>query len=183
MAIVTPMTSNGNVDYDKFSELLHWHKQQGTDGAVILGTTGEGSLVSFEERASLIRTAVSTVKGSFPVIVGTGSIDSRKTIELTQQAKALGADASLIITPYYIKPPQRALVNYFRTVADAVDLPLIAYNCPGRTGVDMKPETIAECATHPGIVGVKDATGDLSRVQALRNLCGEEFLIYRFVFR
>lgn len=180
VAIVTPMKPDGAIDYKAFVDLLHWHVEQGTDGAVILGTTGEGSLISPTERAEVIKTAVSAVKKAFPVIVGTGTIETTKVIDLTRQAKDCGADASLIITPYYVKPPQRALVAHFLSVADAVELPMILYNCPGRTGVDMKPETVSLCSKHPHIIGIKDATGDLSRVAELRAQCGKDFLIYRF---
>jgi len=184
VALVTPMKTDRSIDYPKFVELLEWHMAEGTDGAVILGTTGEGSLVSMEERTQVIKTAVETVKKSnrsnnFPIIVGTGCIETDKVIKLTQNAYECGADASLIITPYYVKPPQRALVTHFRAIADAVPLPMILYNCPGRTGVDMKPETIAECVSHKHIVAVKDATGDLNRVKQIRDLCGKDFLIYR----
>eukprot|EP01039_Chlorochromonas_danica_P004372 gene4372-4793_t len=178
VAIVTPMKPDGAIDYKAFVDLLHWHVEQGTDGAVILGTTGEGSLISPTERAEVIKTAVSAVKKAFPVIVGTGTIETTKVIDLTRQAKDCGADASLIITPYYVKPPQRALVAHFLSVADAVELPMILYNCPGRTGVDMKPETVSLCSKHPHIIGIKDATGDLSRVAELRAQCGKDFLIY-----
>jgi 4-hydroxy-tetrahydrodipicolinate synthase len=178
VALVTPMKEGTNaIDYDKFVELLEWHVKEGTDGAVILGTTGEGSMVNMDERTEVIKTAVKTVKGAMPIIIGTGTIETHKVIELTRNAKDNGADASLIITPYYVKPPQRALVKHFLDVANAVSLPMIVYNCPGRTGVDMKPETIAELK-HKMIIGVKDATGDLSRVESIRKLCGKDFLIF-----
>lgn len=181
VALVTPMTSDNKIDYPKLVELLEWHVKAGTDGAVILGTTGESSTITNDERTEIIKTSVATVKGGFPIIVGTGTIDPNKVIELCRNAKDLGADASLIITPYYIKPPQRALVTHFRSIADAVALPLIAYNCPGRTGVDMKPETVAQIASHPNIIGLKDATGDQARVKLHRDLCGKGFLLYRYV--
>lgn len=150
----------------------------GTNGAVVLGTTGESSTISMEEREKIIKTSVETVNGEFPVIIGTGTIETDKVIELSKQAKDLGADAVLIITPYYVKPPQRALVKHFVAIADAIDFPVILYNCPGRTGVDMKPETVALMAGHKNIIGIKDATGDLARVETLRSLCGPEFLIF-----
>ena len=144
VALVTPMTEKNEIDYDKLQELLEWHVKEGTDGAVILGTTGEASMITIEERTEIIKRAVNTVKQSFPIIVGTGTIETSKVIELSRHALECGADASLVITPYYIKPPQRALVTHFLEIANAVPLPMIVYNCPGRTGVDMKPETIAE---------------------------------------
>jgi 4-hydroxy-tetrahydrodipicolinate synthase len=131
-----------------------------------------------EERTEVIKASVKTVNGAIPVIVGTGTIETQKVIELSRHAMECGADATLVITPYYVKPPQRALVTHFKAIADSVPLPMIVYNCPGRTGVDMKPETIAEFSSHPMIVGVKDATGDITRVGSLRGLCGKEFLIF-----
>lgn len=178
VALVTPMTSTNEVDYPKFIELLKWHRDEGTDGAVILGTTGEGSMIAEGERSKIIQTAVATVNGAFPIIVGTGTIETSKVISLSKNALENGADATLIITPYYVKPPQRALVKHFTSVADAVSIPMIVYNCPGRTGVDMKPETVAAFSSHPNIIGIKDATGDLSRVESLRKLCGKDFLIF-----
>jgi 4-hydroxy-tetrahydrodipicolinate synthase len=179
VALVTPMDEKNNIDYKALKDLLQWHVKEGTDGAVVLGTTGESTMVSPEERVQIIKTAVATINGKMPVIIGTGTIETSKVIALTQQAKDLGADAALVITPYYVKPPQRALVKHFTSIADSVDLPLILYNCPGRTGVDMKPETVAQMASHRNIIGIKDATGDLSRVEALRKLCGDKFLIFR----
>lgn len=178
VALVTPMTSTNAIDYPALVELLKWHVKEGTDGAVILGTTGESTMIDLDERTKIIQTAVSTVNGAFPIIVGTGTIETSKVIELGKHAKDNGADATLVITPYYVKPPQRALVKHFIDIANAVDLPMIVYNCPGRTGVDMKPETVAQISTHKNIVGIKDATGDLERVASLRSQCGPKFLIY-----
>lgn len=178
VALVTPMTPDNKIDYPKLVEILEWHMSEKTDGAVILGTTGEASMISMAERTEIIKLAVSTVNKKFPIIVGTGTIEGSKVIELSQNALDNGADASLIITPYYVKPPQRALVTHFKSIADAVPLPMIVYNCPGRTGVDLKPETVGQFADHPYIIGIKDATGDLGRVKALREACGEDFLLY-----
>ena len=134
VALVTPMTEERGIDYAKLESILKWHISEGTDGAVILGTTGEASTISMDERTEIIKTAVRVVNGAFPIIVGTGTIETQKVIDLSSHAKSLGADATLIITPYYVKPPQRALVTHFRAIADAVSLPMILYNCPGRTG-------------------------------------------------
>lgn len=181
VALVTPMTSDNEIDYPKLVELLEWHIKEGTDGAVILGTTGEASMISLAERSQIIKTAVETVKGAMPIIVGTGCIETSKTIELSQNAKDNGADGILVITPYYIKPPQRALITHFTAIADAVSLPMIMYNCPGRTGVTMAPETIGVCARHPNIIGVKDAMGTLvDRIAPIRSVCGDNFLLYRY---
>ena len=179
VALVTPMKAGTNeIDYPKWTALLEWHISQGTDGAVILGTTGESTTISMTERTELIKAAVSVLKGKMPIIVGTGTIDPAKVIETSQHALELGADASLIITPYYVKPPQRALVKHFTDIADKVPLPMIVYNCPGRTGVDMKPETVAQFSGHPMIIGIKDATGDNGRVEIFKKLCGKDFLCY-----
>jgi len=178
VALVTPMLGDNSIDYSSLVKLLEWHVKEGTDGAVILGTTGESTMINMDERTKIIKTAVETVKSAFHVIVGTGTIETSKVIELGKHALQHGADATLVITPYYVKPPQRALVKHFTDIADAVDLPMIVYNCPGRTGVDMKPETVAQMSKHARIVGIKDATGDLERVAALRAQCGPNFLIY-----
>lgn len=178
VALVTPMKVDNSIDYDQLTDLLKWHAEQGTDGVVVLGTTGEASLISIEERTKIIQTSVRAVKGVLPIIIGTGSVDTLKAIALSKHALEHGADASLIITPYYVKPPQRALVTHFKAIADAVPLPMIVYNCPGRTGVDMKPATVAEFSSHPNIIGIKDATGDLTRVESLRTLCGPDFAIF-----
>ena len=178
VALVTPMTETNAIDYRQLDDLLRWHVSEGTDGIVILGTTGESSMINLEDRMKIIQASIATVNGAVPIIVGTGSIEANKVIELSQQALDLGADATLVITPYYVKPPQRALVTHFQTIADAVKIPMILYNCPGRTGVDLKPETLTNLATHPNIIGIKDATGDLSRVESIRQICGKDFLIY-----
>lgn len=178
VALVTPMKNDNKIDYESLVRLLKWHEKEQTDGIVLLGTTGEGSTINMSERSRIIETAVNLLKNKIPIIVGTGAVDPNKVIELTKNAKDLGADASLVITPYYVKPPQRALITHFSTIADSIDLPLILYNCPGRTGVDMIPETISKLSLHPNIIGVKDASGDLSRVESLRNQCEKGFLLY-----
>ena len=178
VALVTPMKNDNKIDYESLVKLLKWHEKEQTDGIVLLGTTGEGSTINMSERSRIIETAVNLLKNKIPIIVGTGAVDPNKVIELTKNAKDLGADASLVITPYYVKPPQRALITHFSTIADSIDLPMILYNCPGRTGVDMIPETISKLSLHPNIIGVKDASGDLSRVESLRNQCEKGFLLY-----
>jgi 4-hydroxy-tetrahydrodipicolinate synthase len=181
VALVTPMKLDGSIDHSRLRELLSWHVKEGTDGAIVLGTTGEASTISFEERRDVIQTALSEVKNAFPIIVGTGAIDPSSTISMTKQAFELGADASLIITPQYVKPPQRALIQHYTQVAQAVpNLPMILYNCPGRTGVDMKPTTIGEIFKRnpKTIIGVKDATGDLSRISELRQFTSPEFFLF-----
>ena len=145
---------------------------------MILGTTGEASTISMEERTKIILKSVETVNGAFPIIIGAGAIQTNDVIKLCNHAKECGADASLVITPYYVKPPQRALVTHFNRIANEVSFPMILYNCPGRTGVDMNIDTTAELSLHPMIIGVKDASGDNSRVDPLRKKCGKDFLLF-----
>ncbi len=178
VALITPMTPQLEVDYSALEKLLEWHVESNTNGIVILGTTGEGSTITMEERTKIIQTSVSCVGGRIPIIVGTGTVDPVNVLELTRNAKENGADASLIITPYYVKPPQRALIKHFTFLADAISLPMILYNCPGRTGIDMSTQTIETISKHPGIIGVKDASGDLNRVEPMREAVGKDFLMY-----
>lgn len=178
VALITPMNPDCSIDYASYESLLKWHVASGSDGVVILGTTGEGSVISMDDRTKIIKSAVSTTKGAYPIIVGAGSIDTQEAIHMCRNAKDCGADASLIITPYYIKPPQRALIQHYKTIADEVDLPMILYNCPGRTGVNMDIETISKLSVHKNIVGIKDATGDLQRVIEMKSKCSPGFLVY-----
>mmetsp|Transcript_18627 Transcript_18627/g.18720 ORF Transcript_18627/g.18720 Transcript_18627/m.18720 type:complete len:337 (-) Transcript_18627:98-1108(-) len=177
-ALVTPMNADNSIDYDKLTAILNWHAEEGTDGVVVLGTTGESTMINMEDRTKIIQTSVKAVKGTLPIIIGAGSVQASHVIEYSKQALELGADASLVITPYYVKPPQRALVQHFNYIADTVPLPMIVYNCPGRTGVDMKPDTVGLLASHPNIIGIKDATGDISRVELLRKACGDDFALF-----
>mmetsp|Transcript_49943 Transcript_49943/g.85860 ORF Transcript_49943/g.85860 Transcript_49943/m.85860 type:complete len:338 (+) Transcript_49943:63-1076(+) len=178
VAIITPMKPNGDIDEGAFREILRWHVECETDGIVALGTTGEASTLNMDERAQVLKIVVEEVKGKIPIIAGTGTIKTSGCIEMAQQAKDMGADATLVVTPYYVKPPQRALITHFTAIANAVDLPIMLYNVPGRTGCDMKPETVAELAKVKNIVAVKEATGDNSRVATLRELCGPDFKLY-----
>ncbi len=179
VALVTPMKPDGAIDEAQLRALLQWHVASQTDGVVVLGTTGEASTLSFEERARVLDITAEEVKGKIPIVVGTGTIDPKTVVKLTKQAVDHGADASLVVTPYYVKPTQKGLVTHFGFVAEAVDLPCLLYNVPGRTGSDIKPETAAEVAAkHPSVIGIKEATGDVSRVAAIRKLAGEKFLLY-----
>ncbi len=178
VALVTPMKLNGDIDFKALENLLEWHFEEGTEGIVLLGTTGEAQTINMEERSDIIKKAVSVIGGKIPIIVGTGAVNPLDVLQLTENAKQCGADASLIVTPFYVKPPQRALVKHFNTIADKVDLPMILYNCPGRTGVDMDIDTISKLSKHQNIVGVKDASGDLKRVSELRVNCEKYFLLY-----
>lgn len=167
----------GAVDVAGLRKLLDWHVQQKTDNLCILGTTGEASVLTMAERELILKTTVEQVKGKLPILVGTGTIDPTACKAMTQQAMDLGCDASLVVTPYYVKPPQRCLIQHMTNAAD-LGLPVVIYNVPGRTAVDFLDQNIAIAAQHPGIVGVKDATGDLTRVQALRKLVSDDFLMY-----
>lgn len=178
VALPTPMVADGKLDMGALRSQIEWHVECGTEGIVALGTTGEASTMNDSERDEVLSTVIKAADGRIPVIAGTGTIDPVKTIKMGLRAKELGCDATLVVTPYYVKPTQPGLIAHFGAVADAVDLPMILYNVPGRTGVDMLPETVAELAAmYPGIIGVKEATGDLSRVATLRKSCGDEFLL------
>jgi 4-hydroxy-tetrahydrodipicolinate synthase len=157
------MTPTGTIDLPALRSLLRFHLEAGTDGLCILGTTGEAAVMTMTERKSVLDVAVEEVKGKMPILVGTGTIDPEHVKEQTMQAIDCGCDASLLVTPYYVKPPQRGLIKHFETMAD-LGLPVCIYNVPGRTGVDFTPESIGKVAGHPNIVAVKEATGDVSRV-------------------
>jgi 4-hydroxy-tetrahydrodipicolinate synthase len=163
VAIVTPMFEDGSLDIPSLNALIDFHINQGTDGIVIVGTTGESPTVDFDEHCLLIKTAVSQVNGCVPVIAGTGANSTKEAIVLTQKAKELGADACLLVAPYYNKPTQEGLYQHFKAVAQAVDIPQILYNVPGRTGCDITNETVLRLAIHPNIIGIKDATGGIER--------------------
>lgn len=166
-AIVTPMMEDGSLDLPGLRALLDWHVQEGSDGIVIVGTSGESPTVSVEEHCELIRVTVEQIAGRIPVIAGTGGNSTTEAIELTQFAKQVGADASLQVVPYYNKPTQEGMYQHFKKIAEAVDLPVILYNVPGRTVADMAGETTVKLAAVPGIIGIKDATGNLERGTAL----------------
>eukprot|EP01083_Nonionella_stella_P093306 261456_1 len=176
-AIITPMTDSGKLDIPSFRNILQLHVEAGTDNLCVLGTTGEASVMTMDERATVLKTAVEEVKGRIPILAGTGTINPQHVKEMTLQAIDLGCDASLIVTPYYVKPPQRGLVNHFVSMAD-LGLPVVMYNIPGRAMVDLSPESTAICAEHPNIIGLKDATGDLDRVGKIRSLVGDKLLLY-----
>ena len=178
VALVTPMFEDGAVDDVSLKKLVEFHIEQGTDALVAVGTTGESATLDEDEHCHVIKTIVDCVAGRIPVIAGTGANCTREAIELTRKAKESGADACLLVTPYYNKPTQEGLYLHHKAVAEAVDIPQILYNVPGRTGVDMLPETIGRLAKIDNIVGVKEATGKLDRVKQIRDLCGGEFALY-----
>jgi len=178
VAIVTPMHDDGSLDLDAYRRLIEWHIEQGTDGIVAVGTTGESPTVDHDEHCLLVKTAVDTVRRRVPVIAGTGGNSTREAIELTRYAKDVGADASLQVVPYYNKPTQEGLYRHFRTVAETCELPLVLYNVPGRTVADLANDTTLRLAQVPGIVGLKDATGDLARAADLLRRLPKGFAVY-----
>lgn len=170
-ALITPFTDDGKIDVQGIEKLIDFHLEAGTDNLCVLGTTAEAAVMTMEERALVLTTIANIAKGKVPLLVGTGTINPESVKAMTQQAIDLGADASLIVNPYYVKPPQRALVKHFTTMAD-MGLPVILYNVPGRTGSNIADETVALLSEHENIVGLKDATGDLSRLASLKALLG-----------
>ncbi|TPE49404.1 4-hydroxy-tetrahydrodipicolinate synthase [Amaricoccus solimangrovi] len=174
-ALITPFR-DGAVDEKALVDLVNWHVDEGTHGLVAVGTTGETPTLTHEEHEHVIELCVRTAAGRIPVIAGAGSNNTEESVSLMRFAKKVGADAALVVTPYYNKPSQRGLYHHFRTLHDAVELPIIIYNIPGRSVVDMTPATMGELAKLPRIVGVKDATGDITRVSDTRITCGKDFI-------
>ncbi|MBE0414798.1 4-hydroxy-tetrahydrodipicolinate synthase [Yoonia sp.] len=173
-ALVTPF-ANGQVDVATLKKLVNWHVEQGSDGLVPVGTTGESPTLTHAEHDRVVEIVVAETAGRIPVIAGAGSNNTAETVRLVKAAKSVGADAALVVTPYYNKPTQAGLIAHFTAAADC-GLPIIIYNIPGRSVVDMTPATMGELAKHPMIIGVKDATGDLSRVPKQRVTCGADFI-------
>mgnify|MGYP001297500296 CR=1 FL=1 len=178
VAIVTPMLPNGDIDYPAFDRLLEWHVKSGTDAVVVVGTTGESPTLTMEEHCAVIERCIKVINKRIPVIAGTGSNSTAEAIYYTNAARDLGADACLLVTPYYNKPSQEGLYQHFKKIAEEVDIPQILYNVPGRTGVDLLPETVSRLANIKNIVGIKEATGDLDRGQHVINLCGDRLAVY-----
>ncbi len=174
-AIITPFR-DGAVDEAALVDLVNWHVDEGSHGIVAVGTTGETPTLSHAEHERVVEIVVKTAAGRIPVIAGAGSNSTAEATRLMTFAKKVGADAALVVTPYYNKPNQRGLIHHYRTLHDAVDLPIIIYNIPGRSVVDMAPATMAELAKLPRVIGVKDATGDIGRVSDTRMACGPDFL-------
>lgn len=178
VAIVTPMHEDGRLDFERLRSLIDFHVSEGTDGIVVVGTTGESPTVDMEEHFEVIRVTVEHAAGRIPVIAGTGGNSTSEAIELGQYAAKVGADAHLSVVPYYNKPTQEGLYQHFRVIAEAVDLPMILYNVPGRTVADMSNDTIMRLAEVPGIVGIKDATGSIDRLCDLVERAPEGFALY-----
>ncbi len=178
VAIVTPMLDDGGLDLERFRTLLDFHIAQGSDGVVVVGTTGESPTVDFEEHHLLMRAAVDHVAGRIPVIAGTGANSTREAIDLSIHAKNAGVDACLSVAPYYNKPTQEGLYQHFKAIAEAVDIPHILYNVPGRTVADIQNDTALRLAQVPNIVGIKDATGNIGRGSELLRLAPADFAVY-----
>jgi len=178
VALVTPMQPDGSLDYPAYRSLIDWHIAEGTNALVVVGTTGESPTVSMDEHAELIRVAVEHAAGRIPVIAGVGANSTDEAIHLTRHAKTVGAQAGLSVVPYYNKPSQEGLYQHFRAVAEAVDLPTVLYNVPGRTVADMSNETVLRLAQIPGIIGIKDATGDIGRGALLIREAPADFQIF-----
>ena len=178
VAIVTPMKADGELDLARFRSLIDWHVSEGTDGIVVVGTTGESPTVDFDEHKELIRVAVQHSRGRIPIIAGTGGNSTAEAIELTESAKKAGATACLSVVPYYNKPTQEGQYLHFRKIAETVDLPMILYNVPGRTVADLQTDTVLRLAQVPGIIGIKEATANIERNTDLIRRAPRNFAIY-----
>ena len=178
VALVTPMLDDGSIDYAALRRLIDWHIDEGTDCIGVVGTTGESPTVSVEEHCEIIRVAVEHARGRVPVMAGTGANSTSEAIELSRFAQQVGADCALSVVPYYNKPSQEGLYRHFRAIAEAVDLPLLLYNVPGRTVADLLPETVLRLAEVPGIVGIKEASGDIERAAWLVKQAPKGFSIH-----
>ncbi len=178
VALITPLHPDGSVDYDTLRKLVDWHIAEGTNCIGVVGTTGESPTVSVEEHCEIIRVSVEQAAGRVPIMAGCGANCTREAIELTEYAKKVGADCTLQVVPYYNKPTQEGIYQHFKTIAEAVDIPMVLYNVPGRTVADMTPETALRLAQLPGIIGIKEATGNLDRAAWLIKQAPKGFQIY-----
>lgn len=178
VAIVTPMNSDGSVNYDAFGKLLEFHVENGTDAIIACGTTGESATLSEKEHCEVLSFVAEKINGRIPVVAGTGSNDTSTAIMLSKSAEKTGADALLCVTPYYNKTSQAGLIKHYNMIADSVDLPIILYNVPSRTGCNIQPKTYQELCKHPNIVAAKEASGNISQVALIRSLCGDSLDIY-----
>ncbi|MFJ4111432.1 4-hydroxy-tetrahydrodipicolinate synthase [Pseudomonas sp. NPDC089758] len=177
VALVTPMDAQGRLDWGSLGKLVDFHLENGTHAIVAVGTTGESATLSVEEHIEVIEFVVKRVAGRIPVIAGTGANSTSEAVHLTQNAKDAGADACLLVVPYYNKPTQEGLYLHFKHIAEAVDIPQILYNVPGRTSCDMQAETVIRLSTVPNIIGIKEATGDLARAKAILDGVSEDFIV------
>ena len=176
VALVTPMNKDGSLDIKSFNNLLDFHVQNKSDGVVVVGTSGEAPTIDFDEHISLINKAVKFIRGRIPVIAGTGANSTKEAIFLTQEAKNAGVDGSLLVTPYYNKPSQKGLYEHYKAINDSVDIPQVLYNVPARTSCDLENDTVIKLSYLPNIVGIKDATGDLTRIENLKNKVADNFI-------
>jgi 4-hydroxy-tetrahydrodipicolinate synthase len=177
VALVTPMKPDGAVDFEALESLIEWHVAEGTHGIVPMGTTGESATLDTPEHLLVIRRTIEVVAGRIPVIAGTGSNSTAESIHQTQEAERLGADACLLVTPYYNRPTQEGLFRHYRAIAEVTRVPLVLYNVPARTACDLQPETVARLAVIDGIAGIKEASGDANRVTAIRERVPDEFFV------
>ena len=177
VALITPFTKNDEIDEDKIRELVHFHIENGTSGIVPCGATGEYPTLSYEEHEKVIRVVMEEAKGKIQVIAGAGSNNTKRAIELTEYAKSLGADAALSTCPYYNKPTQRGIFEHYKAIADATKFPLMIYNVPGRTGVNIEPETVLKLTDLEEVVAIKEATGSLEQMIKIQELCGDRLAI------
>ena len=178
VALVTPMHADGSIHWDALAKLIDMHIEKGTNAIVAVGTTGESATLDVDEHCEVIRFTVERVAGRIAVIAGTGANCTREAIELTRSAKQVGADACLLVAPYYNKPTQEGLYQHHMAIADAVEIDQILYNVPGRTVCDMLPETVQRISTHPNVVGIKEATGNLDRGREILERCSSDFALY-----
>jgi len=178
VAIVTPLDPSGGLDLDAMSRIVEWHIQEGTDAIVAVGTTGESATLRVSEHCEVIKHVVEQVANRLPVIAGTGANSTFEAIELTKAAKEIGADACLLVTPYYNRPSQEGLYQHFKLIAESVDIPQILYNVPSRTACDLLPATVKRLASIENIVGIKEATGDVDRANEVMELCGDQIALY-----
>ena len=176
-ALITPFTGQGSVDYEALDRLVDFQLENGSDGLAVIGTTGESATMTREEIIAVMNRVIGRVNGQIPIMAGTGLAGTTKTIEQTLTAAEMGADAALVVTPYYIRPPQRGLQAHFSAIADASPIPLVLYNVPARTGVDLLPETVEQLSTHPRIIAIKEAVGEETRVKELVARCGPDFAV------
>ncbi|MDH5433754.1 MAG: 4-hydroxy-tetrahydrodipicolinate synthase [Gammaproteobacteria bacterium] len=177
VALVTPMTQSGEIDYQALTSLIDWHIESGTHGLVVMGTTGESSLVSQDELVATVAATVEYVSGKIPVIAGCGSASTQHVLDLLGELNNVDVDGYLCVTPYYVKPSQEGLITHYQQVAEAADKPVLLYNVPGRTACDLSNESVVVLSQHPNIVGIKDATGDIDRVKELKKSLPEDFVL------
>ena len=178
VAIVTPMHEDGSLDHESLEELIEFHIKNKTDVIVSVGTTGESATLNFKEHSEVIKSTLSIVNKRIPVVAGSGANSTSEAIELTQRSKELGADGCLLVTPYYNKPTQNGLYEHYKKIADEVDIPQILYNVPGRTSVDMLPDTVYRLSSHPNIIAIKEASGNLARSKQLLEQCSDNISIF-----